>query len=96
MYGLTDLFLTIWLIMVYCLVSCLGFEILMYLFFGGEKKMNYGNRDGIKKVINFIRCSKITEFYVLVDLLIDSDNDDMLDIIVDNIDFFELYFEDLD
>lgn len=57
--------------------------------------MNYGNRDGIKKVINFIRGSKITEFYVLVDLLIDSDNDDMLDIIIDNIDFFELYFEDL-
>lgn len=57
--------------------------------------MNYGNRDGIKKVINFIRCFKITEFYVLVDLLIDSDNDDMLDIIIDNIDFFELYFEDL-
>lgn len=57
--------------------------------------MNYGNRDGIKKVINFIRGSKITEFYVLVDLLMDSDNDDMLDIIVDNIDFFELYFEDL-
>lgn len=58
--------------------------------------MNYGNRDGIKKVINFIRGSKIIEFYVLVDLLIDSVNDDMLDIIVDNIDFFELYFEDLD
>lgn len=58
--------------------------------------MNYGNRDGIKKVINFIRGSKITEFYVLVDLLIDSDNDDMLDIIIDNVDFFELYFEDLD
>lgn len=57
--------------------------------------MNYGNIDGIKKVINFIRSSKITEFYVLVDLLIDSDNDDMLGIIVDNIDFFELYFEDL-
>lgn len=57
--------------------------------------MNYGNRDGIKKVINFIRCFKITEFYVLVDLFIDSDNDDMLDIIIDNIDFFELYFEDL-
>lgn len=57
--------------------------------------MNYGNRDGIKKVINFIRCSKITDFYVLVDLLIDSDNDDMFDIIIDNIDFFELYFEDL-
>lgn len=55
--------------------------------------MNYGNRDGIKKVINFIRCSKITEFYVLVDLLIDSDNNDMFDIIIDNIDFFELYFE---
>ena len=36
-----------------------------------------------------------TKFYVLVDLLIDSDNDDMLDIIIDNIDFFELYFEDL-
>lgn len=58
--------------------------------------MNYGNRDGIKKVINFIRGSKITEFYILVDLLIDSDNDDLLDIIVDNVDFFELYFEDLD
>ena len=57
--------------------------------------MNYGNRDGIKKVINFIRGSKITEFYVLVDLLKESDNDDMLDIIIDNIDFFELYFEDL-
>lgn len=57
--------------------------------------MNYGNRDGIKKVIIFIRCFKITEFYVLVDLLIDSDNDDILDIIIDNIDFFELYFEDL-
>ena len=41
--------------------------------------MNYGNRDGIKKVINFIRGSKITK----------------LDIIIDNIDFFELYFEDL-
>lgn len=58
--------------------------------------MNYGNRDGIKKVINFIRGSKITEFYILVDLLIDSDNDDLLDIIVDNVDFFELYFENLD
>lgn len=37
MYGLTDLFLTIWLIMVYISVSCLGLEILMYLFFGGKK-----------------------------------------------------------
>lgn len=37
MYGLTDLFLTIWLIMAYFLVSCLGFEILMYLILGGKK-----------------------------------------------------------
>ena len=58
--------------------------------------MSYITTGDVKDVINFIRDKKITNFCVLVDLLIDSDNDDMLDIIVDNIDFFELYFEDLD
>ncbi len=37
MYGLTDLCLTIWLIMASAFLSCLGFDILMYLFLGGKK-----------------------------------------------------------
>lgn len=57
--------------------------------------MSYITTGDVKDVINFIRDKKITKFYVLVDLLIDSDDDYLLDIIVEYIDFFELYFEDL-
>ena len=57
--------------------------------------MSYITTGDIKDVINFIRDKKITKFYILVDLLIDSDDDYLLDIIVEYIDFFELYFEDL-
>ena len=61
----------------------------------GGRKMSYITTGDVKDVINFIRDKKITKFYVLVDLLIDSDDDYLLDIIVEYIDFFELYFEDL-
>ena len=37
MYGLTDLCLTIWLIMASAFLSCFFFEILIYLFLGGKK-----------------------------------------------------------
>ena len=57
--------------------------------------MSYITTGDVKDVINFIRDKKITKFYVLVDLLIDSDDDYLLDIIVEYIDFFELYFDDL-
>lgn len=57
--------------------------------------MSYITTGDVKDVINFIRNSKITNFCVLVDLLIDSDDDYLLDILVEYIDFFELYFEDL-
>mgnify|MGYP007047909353 CR=1 FL=1 len=57
--------------------------------------MSYITTGDVKDVINFIRDKKITKFYILVDLLIDSDDDYLLDIIVEYIDFFELYFEDL-
>ena len=36
MYGLTDLCLTIWLIMVYCLVVSIGLKILLSLLIGGK------------------------------------------------------------
>lgn len=36
MYGLTDFCLTIWLIIVYCLVASLGLEILLFFLTGGK------------------------------------------------------------
>ena len=49
----------------------------------------------IEKVITIVRNNKNIEFfYQLVNFLIDSDFDYLLDVIVDNIDFFELYFRD--
>lgn len=50
--------------------------------------------EDLKNVINFIRNKKITNFHVFVDLIIDDDY--MLGILINYIDFFELYFEDLD
>ena len=37
MYGLTDLCLTIWLLLVYFLVASICLEILIYLVTGGKK-----------------------------------------------------------
>ena len=37
MYGLTDLCLNIWLLLVYFLVASIGLEILIYLVTGGKK-----------------------------------------------------------
>lgn len=58
--------------------------------------MIYNTVEDLKNVINFIRNKKITNFQVLVDLIIDLNDDYMLCILVDYIDFFELYFKDLD
>mgnify|MGYP001408212760 CR=1 FL=1 len=52
-------------------------------------------KSDIEKVITIVRNNKNIEFfYQLVNFLIDSDFDYLLDVIVDNIDFFELYFRD--
>lgn len=52
-------------------------------------------KTNIEKVITIVRNNKNIEFfYQLVNFLIDSDFDYLLDVIVDNIDFFELYFRD--
>lgn len=56
--------------------------------------MIYNTTEDLRSVINFIRNKKITNFKVFVDLIIDDDY--MLGILIDYIDFFELYFEDLD
>ena len=57
--------------------------------------MSYIAVENVKDVINFIRDKEIISFCVLVDFLIDSDNDRLLDILIEYVDFFELYFEDL-
>ncbi len=54
----------------------------------------YNTTEDLRSVINFIRNKKITNFSVFVDLIINDDY--MLGILIDYIDFFELYFEDLD
>lgn len=52
-------------------------------------------KSDIEEVITIVRNNKNIEFfYQLVNFLIDSDFDYLLDVIVDNIDFFELYFRD--
>ncbi len=52
-------------------------------------------KSDIEKVITIVRNNKNIEFfYQLVNFLIDSDLDYLLDVIVDDIDFFELYFRD--
>ena len=52
-------------------------------------------KSDIEKVITIVRNNKNIEFfYQLVNFLIDSDFVYLLDVIVDNIDFFELYFRD--
>lgn len=49
----------------------------------------------IQKVIMIVRNNKnIKFFYQLVNFLIDFDFDYLLDVVIDNIDFFELYFRD--
>lgn len=56
--------------------------------------MIYTTQEDLRSVINFIRNKKITNFSVFVDLIINDDY--MLGILIDYIDFFELYFKDLD